>query len=56
MTPIMGRMAGYGSFGAGLKETWTTMAVLIMLWTVARSYFPGSVSDIPNFYSDRRFE
>jgi len=33
----MGRMAGKGSEGPGLKETWSTGEELMIEWMVARS-------------------
>lgn len=34
--PIMGRMAGNGSVGEGVNETWRTGVVFMIVWMVVR--------------------
>jgi hypothetical protein len=40
----MGRIAGKGSVGEGVKETWRTGVVFIMVWIVVRLYTAVVVS------------
>jgi hypothetical protein len=42
--PIIGRMAGNGSSGPGLKDTWRTWESLIIVWIGPRSYVAGGLS------------
>lgn len=39
----MGRIAGNGSVGEGLKETWRTGLVFIIVWIVVRLYTAANV-------------
>lgn len=36
--PIRGRITGKGSLGDGVKETWRTGVVFIIVWIIVREY------------------
>lgn len=42
--PIIGRMAGNGSVGEGVNETWSTGVVFMIEWIVVRLYTAELVS------------